>query len=138
MERAKLWNDWTEDELMSQLAGHLRGQAHQEWSLLGAKVKASYHEAVKALRLRLDQVVAPWPHKSSAIPPKETPRRSPTLLGGWSTLLTLQRACQSRRKIRYCMASSRMHLVLKCTMYQELCLPARNEERRLAELKKRQ
>ena len=41
MERAKLLNDWTEDELMSQLAGHLRGQAHQEWSILGAKVKAS-------------------------------------------------------------------------------------------------
>ena len=56
LERAKLWNDWTKDELMLQLAGHLRGCARQEWSLLGADVKKSYadHEAVKAICLRLD------------------------------------------------------------------------------------
>ena len=54
LERAKLWNGWTEDELMLQLAGHLRGRAHQEWSLLGAEAKTSYDTAVKALRLRLD------------------------------------------------------------------------------------
>ena len=33
LERAKLWNDWSEDELMFQLASHLHGLARQEWSL---------------------------------------------------------------------------------------------------------
>ena len=62
LERAKLWNDWTEDELMLQLAGHLRGRARQEWSLLGVDVKKSYVEAMKALRLCLD----PGSHRLAA------------------------------------------------------------------------
>lgn len=37
-----------------QLAGHLRGRARQEWSLLSDAVKVSYTEAIKALRLRLN------------------------------------------------------------------------------------
>ena len=39
LERAKMWNDWTEDELKLQLAGYLCGRAHQEWSLLDADTK---------------------------------------------------------------------------------------------------
>ena len=30
LERACVWNDWTEEELLTQLAGHLRSQALQE------------------------------------------------------------------------------------------------------------
>ena len=49
LERAQAWNDWTGEEMLLQLAGHL-----QEWSLLSSSEKASYAEAVKALKMRLD------------------------------------------------------------------------------------
>ena len=37
-----------------QLAGHLRGQALQEWKLLLPEEKANYQAAIKALKERLD------------------------------------------------------------------------------------
>ena len=37
-----------------QLAGHLRGQALQEWKLLLPEDRKSYQAAVKALKERLD------------------------------------------------------------------------------------
>ena len=37
-----------------QLAGYLRGQALQEWKLLGSTDKTTYHSTVRALRERLD------------------------------------------------------------------------------------
>lgn len=54
LECARSWNEWTEEELLLQLAGHLRGPARQEWGLLDADSKKSYKQAVDALRLRLD------------------------------------------------------------------------------------
>ena len=54
LERAATWNGWTQDELLMQLAGYLRGRALQEWKLLDAKAKTTYHSTVKALRERLD------------------------------------------------------------------------------------
>ena len=52
--RASAWNGWQEDELLLQLAGHLLGQALQEWGLLNADTKISYRHAVDALCVRLD------------------------------------------------------------------------------------
>ena len=54
LERAANWNGWTQDELLMQLAGYLRGRALQEWKLLDPKDKASYHSTITALRERLD------------------------------------------------------------------------------------
>ena len=34
LERAAVWNEWSEEDKLLQLAGHLRGKALQEWSLL--------------------------------------------------------------------------------------------------------
>lgn len=92
LERAKLWDVWTEDELMLQLASHLYGRARLEWSILGADVKKSYTEAVKALRLRT--------------------LAAQELLGGWSIPLTLhmaERVCQLRLVTHCHMDSSNMH-----------------------------
>ena len=50
-ERAVAWNGWGEAEKLIQLAGHLRGKALQEWSLLGAAV---YKNATTILKDRLD------------------------------------------------------------------------------------
>ena len=52
--RAADWNGWTKPELLIQLAGHLKGRARQEWSLLPETEKSEYKKGVRALRARLD------------------------------------------------------------------------------------
>ena len=54
LKRASTWNEWTEEELLLQLAGHLRGRALQEWGLLEESSKRTYISAVESLRARLD------------------------------------------------------------------------------------
>ena len=50
LERAGVWNTWSKEELLIQLAGHLRGRALQEWNLLTVEKKSNRDTAVKALR----------------------------------------------------------------------------------------
>ena len=52
--RATDWNGWSKPELLIQLAGHLKGRARQEWSLLEESEKGDYEKGVQALRARLD------------------------------------------------------------------------------------
>ena len=54
LERAAIWNEWTPEESLMQLAGHLRGRALQEWKLLLPDDRKAYQAAVKALKERLD------------------------------------------------------------------------------------
>ena len=54
LKRAANWNGWTEDDLLLQLAGHLKGRTLQEWNLLLDSQKTSYDCAVRALQARLD------------------------------------------------------------------------------------
>ena len=54
LKRAAVWNGWTDDDLLIQLAGHLKGRALQEWDLLSDDEKRTYEVAVAALRSRLD------------------------------------------------------------------------------------
>ena len=54
LERASTWNEWTEDELLLQLAGHLRGRALQEWNLIDSGSKGTYSRGTDSLRSRLD------------------------------------------------------------------------------------
>ena len=53
LQRAANWNGWTLDDLLIQLAGHLKERALQEWNLLSADEK-SYEGAVITLRNKLD------------------------------------------------------------------------------------
>ena len=53
-ERASTWNGWSESEKLLQLAGHLRGKALQEWTLLGADATKNFGTALAALQNRLD------------------------------------------------------------------------------------
>ncbi len=48
------WNEWSPDERLMQLAGHLRGKAQQEWCLMSLEDKASYDQATRELARRLD------------------------------------------------------------------------------------
>lgn len=51
LESAACWNSWTEDELLMQLASHLKGRAlYIQWKLLGSKYKNTHYTAIKASR----------------------------------------------------------------------------------------
>ena len=54
LKRASLWNRWSQEEELLQLAGHLRGHALQEWDLLSTSDRANFDKAVGALRDHLD------------------------------------------------------------------------------------
>ena len=43
------WNNWSDSECLIQLAGHLRGKAHQEFLLLDPSEKSTYAQAISAL-----------------------------------------------------------------------------------------
>ena len=54
LEHAAAWYKWTPEECLIQLAGHLKGRAHQEWILLAEAERNDYEQAVAGLRSHLD------------------------------------------------------------------------------------
>lgn len=54
LQRAATWNDWSEEETLIQLAGHLRKRAFQEWNLLSSGNRQTLEAATTTLRDRLD------------------------------------------------------------------------------------
>ena len=54
LQRAADWNQWTDQDTLIQMAGHLRGRALPEWTLLREAEKETLDDAVAALRGRLD------------------------------------------------------------------------------------
>ena len=54
LERVAIWNEWTPEESLMQLAGHLWGRALREWRLLLPDERANYQAATQGLRERLD------------------------------------------------------------------------------------
>ena len=60
LERAAKWNNWSDEEKVMQLAGHLRGKAAREYSLLSSEKKQSFTTAVQALQVHLDLGSCGW------------------------------------------------------------------------------
>lgn len=54
LERASQWNAWTEEDRLMQFAGHLCGQALQEWNLLSDNDRVTFDMAVKRVHSRID------------------------------------------------------------------------------------
>ena len=54
LERTAVWNGWTDEESLIQLAGHLRGRALIEWNLLANEDTQSFEKATQALGICLD------------------------------------------------------------------------------------
>ena len=54
LKSASLWNRWSQEEELLQLAGHLRGHALQEWDLLNTSDRANFDKVVGALSDCLD------------------------------------------------------------------------------------
>ena len=147
--RASTWNEWTDDELLLQFAGHLRGRALQEWALLSTTSKETYSAAVESLRARLD----PGSRALAAQDFRHT--RQEALEGVAAFIRRLERTFQiayghdrmsteTRDTLLHGQLQDGLLLELMnapavsgAQSYKELCLAARNEEKRLAELRKR-
>lgn len=150
LERAATWNEWTEDELLLQLAGHLRGRALQEWELLSEDDRGSYSQAVTALRTRLD----PGSKTLAAQDFRHTTQREAESVADFIRRLERTfRVAYGRDGIaseaRDALLYGQLHEGLKYEIirapgvsgvdsYSSLCLAAKNEERRLQELEKRE
>ena len=144
------WNKWTEDEILLQLAGYLQGRALQEWNLMGADDRKSYKVAVRSLRDRLgygSRILAAqdFRHTSqkSGEPVSDFIRRlerSFTVAYGKDDMSDETRSTllygQLQEGLRYDIMKSPG--VSGAQSYRELCIAARNEEKRQVELKKKQ
>ena len=147
LQRATTWYGWSEEETLLQLAGHLRRRALQEWNLLDSSDKTTLCAASTALRNRLD----PGSRSMAAQDFWHATQRETEP----DFILRLERIFQSaygrdgllsethdtllhgqlQEGLLYKLMSA--PAVSGAQKYQELCLAARNEVKRLKELKQR-
>ena len=146
LERAANWNGWSEDEKLMQLAGHLRGRAACEYSLLSSEEKQSFTTATQALRVRLDS-------ESCALATQEfrnTLQRDKECVSDYITRLERFQIAYGHEKLTPettdAFLYSQLQAGLKLTLmespavsgsltYKQLCVAAKQEEKRLIELK---
>jgi len=148
--RASYWNDWSLEENLLQLAGHLRGRALQEWDLLLDSDKNSWDRAVAALRARLDpgnKVMAAQDFRHTTQKDAET---VPDFIRRLERTFRVAYGCdnlglETREALLYGQMQDGLHSELMqnpavsgALSYQELCMAARNEEKRKGEMLKRQ
>ena len=135
---------------MIQLAGHLKGRALLEWNLLSSDQRATYALATEALRSRLDSIsktVAAQDFRHATQREGESVsdfirRLERTFRSAYGRDLM---STETRETLLYGQLQEGLRLQLMrgpavsgARNYQELCIAARNEEKRLADLKKRQ
>ena len=149
LERAAIWNGWSESDRLVQLAGHLRKRALQEWNLLTEEEKSSFAAATEALHNRLD------PHSRilAAQEFRYAVQYDDESVADYIRRLELAyRKAYGREKMsnetRDALLFGQLQEGLKYALvrapavsgaqgYQQLCTAARNEERRLMELGRR-
>ena len=143
-------NEWTESEILIQLAGHLRGRALMEWNLLEDRDKQHWKCAVKTLQNRLE-------HGNSAAAALEFrhlyQHKMETVSQFVSRLEKTFRTAHGKSKMPMESREALLHgqlqdgLLYKLMVspavsgaqdYKILCTAAKNEERRLAELSRRE
>ena len=149
LERAANWNGLSEDEKLMQLAGHLRGRAACEYSLLSSEEKQSFTTATQALRVRLDSgscALAAQEFRNALQHDKECVsdyitrlERSFQIAYGHEKLTP-----ETRDAFLYSQLQAGLKLTLMespavsgTLTYKQLCVAAKQEEKRLIELKRR-
>ena len=142
LERAAVWNSWTEEESLLQLAGYLRGRAFQEWNLLQPEERQDYKKAVQELAKRLD----PGSRLLAAQDFRHTCQRDAEIVSDF--IRRLQKTSQiaygkDSMSSEYCQLQEglsdelmRSPAVSGALTYTELCIATKNEEKRRAELAK--
>ena len=149
LRRAADWNGWTEGDMLIQLAGHLKGRARQEWSLLSDDEKRVYSQATSALRSRLDpgsRIMAAQDFRHAS---QEEEEKVGDFIRRLEQLFKLAYgrdsiSMETRSTLLYGQLQEGLkHQIMEspavsgATDYQNLCLAAKAEEKRLAELRKR-
>ena len=147
LERAATWNGWSKEESLMQLAGHLRGRALQEWKLLDGSDRVTYQSAIRALRERLD----PGDQTLAALDFRHASQKTAESVSDFVTRLerVFQTAfgheklsTETRDMLLYGQLQEGLLYTLMQSSgtqsYRELCLAAKKEEKRLAELRKMQ
>ena len=133
-----------------QLAGHLRGKALQEWNLISQSEKATYQAATTELTRRLD----PGSRVMAIQDFRHTIQREAETVADYLRRLErhfqLAYGCdglrpETRETMLYSRLQERLLLSLVwspsvsgCHTYKELCVAAKQEEKRLADLRGRQ
>ena len=149
LQRVADWSGWTPDDLLIQLAGHLKGRALQEWNLLSPSEKKTYKQAIVTLKNRLDPVskimaAQDFRHASQEENEKvgDFIRRLEQLFKvayGHDAISAETRGTllygQLQEGLRYRLMEA--PAVSGAADYQALRMAAKAEEKRLAELKKR-
>ena len=145
-----MWNGWSEEDRLIQLAGHFKGRALQEWNLLHSDQRATFTHATEALRLRLDSV-----SKTAAAQDFwHTTQREVESVADFIRRLerTFRSAygrdvmsVETKDTLLYGQLQEGLRLELMqgpavsgARNYQELCISAKYVEKRLADLKRRQ
>ena len=147
LERTANWNGWNSEELLIQLAGHLRGKALMEWNLLEPDDKATYEAAKQALQARLDPggrslAAQDFRHMMQ----QETEPVSDFIQRLERIFQIAYGRDQMSKETRDTLLHSQLQEGLRDELmrsptvsgaqtYLELCLAAKNEEKRLASLR---
>ena len=145
-----MWNAWTEEEQIIQFAGHLTSRALQEWNMLRPVNRASFAKAVEALRLRLDcgsKTLAAQDFRHATQhegePVSDFVRcleRTFRMAYGRESM-----SAETKDMLLYAQLQEGLHLQLLrapavsgAKNYQRLIVVVKNEERRIADLRRRQ
>lgn len=133
LQRASDWNGWRDEETLLQLAGHLRGRAIQQWSLLDETEKHDF------------KVLAVHDFRHLAQGKKETVselirrlERTFRIAYGRDSMSVETRDALLYSQLQDALKHELMRspAVSGSTSYKDLCVAARNEERRISGLKK--
>ena len=133
-----------------QLAGHLRGQALQEWSLIDPGDRRTWEDAIQALRIRLDpgtkaMAAQDFRHLSQA----DTESVANYIRRLERTFRVAYGRDNMSKETRETLLHSQLQeglqhelmkapAVSRAKTYKQLCMAAKNEEKRLEELRRRQ
>ena len=150
IERASTWNAWSEEDRLIQLAGHLKGRALQEWNLLRPDQRTTFAQAAEMLRSRLE----PVSRAVAAQDFRHMLQREEESVSDFIRRLERTFRCaygrdkmssETRDMLLYGQMQEGLRLLLMrgpavsgSKSYQELCVASKNEEKRLADLKRRQ
>ena len=149
LRRAAEWNAWEPDELLLQLAGHLRGRALQEYNLLDSSTPRIFDDVVEALQARLDpggkaMAAQDFRHASQGKGESVSDfvRRLERIFRvayGRDGMLSQTRDALLYSQLQEGLRQSLMEApaVSGATDYNSLCVAAKNEERRQAALRTR-
>ena len=149
LRRATTWNDWDTNELLLQLAGHLRGCTLQEYNLVDLSPTQTFEDVVQTLQSRLDpggKALAAQDFRHASQEKGECVgdfvrrlERTFRVAYGGDGMLPQTRNALLFSQLQEGLRQSLMEAsaVSGATEYQSLCLAAKNEERRQAALRNR-